>query len=132
MTCITPYLYYEDAGAAIEFMEEVFGFEIKQVFHDPKNNQVLHATVRTEGGKIFVGPGMNSFGTCGTPDPNLVTSMTYVYVDNVDTHYARTKKAGVKIWEEPHVHFSGNKQYTVSDPGGQRWTFAQSAKVQQK
>ena len=24
------------------------------------------------------------------------------------------------------------KQYTVSDPGGQRWTFAQSAKVQQK
>ena len=42
-------------------------------------------------------PGMNSFGTRGTPDSNLVTSMTYVYVDNVETHYARTKKAGVKI-----------------------------------
>ena len=108
------------------------GFSDETRISYSKNNQVLHATVRTESGKIFVGPGMNSFGTCGTPDPDLVTSMTYVYVDNVDTHYARTKKAGVKICEEPHVHFSGNKQYTVSDPGGQRWTFAQSAKVQQK
>ena len=51
--------------------------------------------------------------------------MFYVYVDDVDAHFDRAKAAGAEIREEPHEHFGGNRQYTVSDPGGHRWTFAQ-------
>lgn len=29
---IVPYLYYEDAGPAIEFMQKAFGFEVASVF----------------------------------------------------------------------------------------------------
>ena len=122
---VIPYLYYEDAGAAIEFMERAFGFEIEQALRAPDDDRVLHAQLRTGSGVIFVGPGMQAFGTQGTPDPDCVASMTYVFVDDVDAHYARSKAAGATIREEPHAHFGGNKQYTVSDPGGQRWTFAQ-------
>ena len=122
---IVPYLYYEDAGAAIEFMERAFGFEIEQALRAPYDDRVLHAQLRTGSGVIFVGPGMEFFGTQGTPDPDCVASMTYVFVGDVDAHYARSKAAGATIREEPKVHFGGNKQYTVSDPGGQRWTFAQ-------
>jgi uncharacterized glyoxalase superfamily protein PhnB len=86
-----PYLYYEDAGAALEFMES-----------------------------------MAAFGTRATPDPDAVSSMTYVYVDDVDAHCERARAAGAVIRAEPHVHFGGNRQYTASDPGGQRWTFAQA------
>ena len=32
MPQIIPYLYYEDAGPAIDFMEKAFGFEIVSVF----------------------------------------------------------------------------------------------------
>jgi uncharacterized glyoxalase superfamily protein PhnB len=122
---IIPYLYYEDAGSAIDFMETAFGFEVEQAFKHPESGAVLHATVRTGRGTIFVGPGMESFGTRATPDPALVSSMTYVFVDDVERHFARSVSAGAIVRSELHEHFGGNRQYTVSDPGGQRWTFAQ-------
>ena len=125
MAQIIPYLYFEDAGAAIEFMEKAFGFEIDFAFRNPDDERVLTAKLRTGSGVIFVGPGMDPFGTRAVPDPEFVSSMVYVFVDDLDAHYARAKAAGAQIRAEPHVHFGGNKQYTASDPGGQRWTFAQ-------
>lgn len=122
---VIPYLYYRDAGAAVEFIADVLGFEVEQAFRDPESNRVLHATIRTGSGLIFVGPGMDEFGTCGIVDADWVTSMTYVYVDDVDAHYARVTAAGVTLREDLHEHFGGNKQYTISDPFGHRWTFAQ-------
>ncbi len=125
MAQIIPYLYYEDAGAAIEFMEQAFGFEVVSAFRAPEDGRVLTAQVRTGSGMIFVGPGMEPFGTRAVPDPDFVSAMIYVFVDDVDAHYARARAAGAQIREEPHSHFGGNRQYTASDPGGQRWTFAQ-------
>jgi uncharacterized glyoxalase superfamily protein PhnB len=122
---IIPYLYYEDADAALEFMQKAFGFEIESAFRNPNDGRVLTSTLRTGSGKIMVGPGMKPFGTRGTPDPDQVSSMLYVFVDDVDAHYGRAKAAGAQIRAEPHVHFGGNRQYTATDPGGQRWTFAQ-------
>ena len=125
MAQIVPYLYYEDAGPALEFMERAFGFQIDFAFRNPDDGRVLTARVRTGSGVVLVGPGMEAFGTRGTPDPDFVTSMTYVYVDDVDAHYECALREGAQIRAEPHEHFGGNRQYTASDPGGQRWTFAQ-------
>lgn len=124
MAQIVPYLYYEDAGPALEFMEQAFGFQIEFVFRNPSDDKVLTAKVRTGSGVILVGPGMEGFGTRAVPDPELVSTMIYVFVDDVDAHFARARSAGARVWEEPHSHFGGNRQYTVSDPGGHRWTFA--------
>ncbi len=121
---IVPYLYYEDAGPAIEFLEKAFGFEILSAFRSPEG-RVLTSTLRTGSGLIMVGPGMEPFGTRAIADPEFVSSMSYVFVQDVDAHYRCAVAAGAQVTAEPHVHFGGNKQYTVSDPGGQRWTFAQ-------
>ncbi len=122
---IVPYLYYEDAGAAIDFMEKAFGFEIESAFRNGDDGQVLHAQVQTGSGLLFVGPGMEAFGTRAVPDPERVSAMIYVFVHDVDAHYLRAKGAGAVIREELHEHFGGNRQYTASDPGGHRWSFAQ-------
>ena len=122
---IIPYLYYEDAGEAIEFMERAFDFEIEFAFRDPNSNDVLHATMKTGGGTIFVGPGMEAFGTQGTPKSEVVSTMTYVFVKDVDSHCEKAIAEGAILRSELHEHFGGNRQYTVSDPGGQRWKFAQ-------
>lgn len=124
MAQIVPYLYYEDAGPALDFMEEAFGFQIESSFRNPTDGKVLTAKVRTGSGVILVGPGMEVFGTRAVPDPERVSAMIYVYVDDLDAHYARAKAAGARIWAEPNEHFGGNRQYTASDPGGHRWTFA--------
>ena len=129
MAQIIPYLYYQDADAAIEFMVESFGFTIDHAFRNPDNGKVLTAQLRTGSGVIFVGPGMEYFGTRGTPDRDHVSCMIYVFVDDVDEHYARVCSSEAEIREEPHAHFGDNRQYTVSDPGGQRWTFASPLEV---
>ena len=125
MAQIIPYLYYEDAGPAIEFMEKAFGFEIEYAFRSPSDDRVLTAKLCTGSGVVFVGPAMEFFGTQAVPDREFVSAVIYVFVDDVDAHYARAKAAGAEIRDEPHVHFGGNKQYTASDPGGQRWIFSQ-------
>jgi uncharacterized glyoxalase superfamily protein PhnB len=121
-----PYLYYEDADAAIDFLQKAFGFELEHAFRNPQNGKVLTSKLTYGSGAIFLGPGMQPFGTRGTPDPDQVSSMLYVHVDDVDTRYARAVAAGVHVRSEPKIHFGGNRQYTVSDPGGHRWTFAQA------
>jgi len=65
-------------------MERAFGFEIEYAFRAPDDDRVLTAKVRTGSGVILVGPGMEFFGTRATPDPDRVSSMTYVFVDDVD------------------------------------------------
>ena len=125
MPQVIPYLYYEDAGPAIEFLERAFGFEIAFVFRSPTDDRVLTAHLRTGAGVVFVGPGMDAFGTRAIEDSDFVPSMTYVYVDDVRSHYERAIGAGARIFEEPHDHFGGNFQYTAADPGGHRWTFAE-------
>ncbi len=124
MAQVIPYLYYEDATGAVDFMETTLGFEVEQAFRDDKG-KVLHATVRTGSGVIFVGPGMDEFGTQGTPDPDWVTSMTYVFVDDVEAHYEKVVASAATLRADLHEHFGGNRQYTISDPFGHRWTFAQ-------
>jgi uncharacterized glyoxalase superfamily protein PhnB len=125
MAQIVPYMYYEDAGPAIEFMEKAFGFEIEHAFRNPNDGKVLTAKVRTGSGVILVGPGMEPFGTRATPDPDAVSCMIYVFVEDLDAHFARATAAGATVRSEPEIHFGGNRQYTVSDPGGHRWTFAE-------
>jgi uncharacterized glyoxalase superfamily protein PhnB len=49
-----------------------------------------------------------------------------VRVDDVDAHCARTKAAGANVVCEPADYPYGERQYSVVDIGGHRWTFSQS------
>lgn len=121
---IIPYLYYEDATKALDFLVHAFGFEVKSAFRDD-NGDVLTAQLRTDDGLVMVGPGMNGSGTRGIQDPDRATTRMFVYVDDVDAHYERARVAGARIVSEPAMHFSDNKIYVASDCGGQQWIFAE-------
>jgi uncharacterized glyoxalase superfamily protein PhnB len=49
-----------------------------------------------------------------------------VYIDDVDTHFARAKRGGAKILTEPETN-NGERKYRVEDLEGHRWMFAQRA-----
>jgi uncharacterized glyoxalase superfamily protein PhnB len=124
MAQVVPYLYYEDAGAALDFMEKAFGFEICHAFRS-KEGVVLTAKVRTGSGYFMVGPGMAPFGTRPVEDPEWCSAAMYVYVDDVDEQCERARVAGAVVRNEPADHFGGDKICVVTDPGGHRWIFAQ-------
>jgi uncharacterized glyoxalase superfamily protein PhnB len=121
---IIPYLYYEDASTALDFLVDAFGFEVKSVFRDDKG-AVLTAQLRTGDGVVMIGPGMDGFGTRGVQDSEWATTRMFVYVDEVDAHYARACAAGARIVSEPAAHFSDNRIYVAVDCGGQQWIFAE-------
>jgi uncharacterized glyoxalase superfamily protein PhnB len=49
-----------------------------------------------------------------------------VRVDDVDAHHARVRAAGGEIVQPPTTWSYGERQYSVTDPGGHAWTFSQS------
>lgn len=90
---ILPHLIYEDVGAAITWLTEVFGFEERTAArHLPRRG---------------------------------VSSMLYIYVDDVDAHYRRALATGVMQGSPPETQAYGDRRYEVTDPEGHRWTFAQ-------
>jgi uncharacterized glyoxalase superfamily protein PhnB len=52
------------------------------------------------------------------------THVPWVFVDDLDAHFARTKAADATIVEEIHQH--GYRAYVADDVEGHRWTFAQA------
>ena len=119
---ITPYLLYEDVGAALEWLEKAYGFEVSMRLSGP-DGKVGHAEMRLNDGVVFMG--------CPGPDyrnPKKLGAQTHsvhVYVDGVDEHFARAKAAGAKILEEPKDQFYGDRRYGAEDPEGHQWYFAQ-------
>ena len=53
-------------------------------------------------------------------------SRVMVPVPDVDAHHAAAVAAGARVLNPPTTHRYGERQYSVIDPGGHRWTFSQS------
>lgn len=49
-----------------------------------------------------------------------------VRVNEIDRHYEAVKESGAQIIGVPTDYPYGERQYTVEDPGGHRWTFSQT------
>jgi len=49
-----------------------------------------------------------------------------VRVENVDRHHERAIQRGARVLRPPADHPFGERQYTVEDFTGRRWTFSQT------
>jgi PhnB protein len=117
---VTPYLLYEDAPAAVDFLTEAFGF--REVDRVTGAGGGMHVEMETGAsrGRIYLGaPGGDFRGPASVGR----TSLTYVLVEDVDRHYERAKAAGATIVEELVNQF-GDRRYGCDDPQGHEWTFA--------
>jgi PhnB protein len=118
---VTPYLYYQDVAAALRFLADAFGFHEKLRMPGP-DGKVAHA-------EMTLGDGLVMMGCPGADYRNpkrlgQTTQSLYVYVDDVDAHCARAKKAGAKIVDEPADQFYGDRRYGAAAPEGHHWYFA--------
>jgi uncharacterized glyoxalase superfamily protein PhnB len=120
-------LYYDDPGAAIEWLGRAFGFELR-IRVDGEAGQVVHSEL-TYGEAMF----MVSGGRDGAVSPSSLggknTQRQFVYVDDVDAHHARASAAGAVVLRPPtDVDYGpdhwADRGYECVDPGGHRWYFA--------
>ena len=119
---ITPYLYYEDVGGALKFLARAFGFRKHGAQVSGPDGKVHHAAMR-------LGDDMIMMGCPPSPYRNpkrlgQATQSLYINVEDVDKHFARARKAGATILEEPADTEYGHRRYGAEDPEGHQWYFA--------
>jgi uncharacterized glyoxalase superfamily protein PhnB len=131
---IAPALFYDDAGSAIDWLCEAFGFEVR-LRVDGVDGRVEHSELEYGEGLVMVG---SAGGSSERPGPQpwrsprtlggANTQSLCVYVDDVDAHCARSRTAGAKILDEPKTddygeEWGANRTYRVEDPEGHHWWF---------
>ena len=119
---VTPYLLCEDAAAALDWLSNAFGF--RETTRLEASGSVNHAemAVGRDGGEIFLGAPGGGFKN--PKNSGHRSAVVYVYVDDVDAHFARAKEAGARIIAEPADQEYGERRYAAEDPEGHQWYFA--------
>jgi len=134
---LVPFIGYEDASGAIEWLERAFGFRENRDARVEENGTITHAELALEGAAIYVStpPGYASPRTLRgesaaarrSYDNPWVIDGHFIAVDDLDAHYAQARAAGATILREPEDPGIGHRIYTAEDPEGHRWMFGEPA-----
>ena len=114
---VTPVLTYPDVTAAVTWLTHTFGF-------------VEHVRIGDHRAQLGFRDGALIVADEGTrrraPASDGETHSVMVRVDDVDEHYEGVISAGAHVASRPETYAYGERQYTVIDLAGHRWTFTQS------
>ena len=133
---VVPMLAYEDAAAAIDWLERAFGFseQADMRYTDP-DGTVTHAELRAGLGLIMLASPTRDYQspkrhreTCEAAAAwsrvPWVIDGVQVEIDDVDAHHERAAAAGARlltpIRDEPY-----GRLYNAEDLEGHRWMFIQ-------
>ena len=119
---VVPYLLYEDANAAMDWLIRVFGFTERARDHQ-SDGTVRHGELLLDfGGVIMLG----SPGTGFRAPARLgeVTQIQCITVTDLAAHRQRAQAAGADV-SEISIRAGRAHSYTVDDPEGHRWYFSE-------
>jgi uncharacterized glyoxalase superfamily protein PhnB len=115
---VIPVLTYPDVRAAVAWLQSAFGFvERVRIGEDHR------AQLSAGNGAVIVA---DTGGSREPPDPAAVTSSVLLRVDDVQGRRDRAAEHGALILAEPSDFPYGERQCTVQDPWGHRWTLSQT------
>ena len=132
---VTPFIGYEDAAAAIEWLERAFGFSEDRAARYEENGTITHAELDLGGATIYLSTPSgyasprrlretSDLAHRAYDNPWVIDGL-FVEVENVDAHYERARAAGATILREPEEPGIGQRIYSAEDPEGHRWMFGQ-------
>jgi PhnB protein len=120
---VTPYLSIKGAAAAIDFYKQAFD-AIEVVRMPQPDGRIGHAELKFGDSFVMLAdefPEMNVVGpkTLGNTSVGLL-----LYVDDVDKTVERAVALGAKITKPIQDQFYGDRNATLEDPFGHKWTVA--------
>jgi uncharacterized glyoxalase superfamily protein PhnB len=119
---VVPYLLYEDAAAAMDWLIRVFGFT-ERVRDRESDGTVRHGELLLgNGGVIMLGsPGADFRGPARLGE---VTQLLCITIPGLAAHRERAQAAGADV-SEISIRANRAHSYTVDDPEGHRWYFSE-------
>jgi uncharacterized glyoxalase superfamily protein PhnB len=115
---VIPELVYDDVEAAIKWLCEAFGFTVRWQAGDHR------AQLWAGTGALVVRDRPPDVGE-GAPVPGALASVM-VRVEDAAAAQERAVGHGADLVRPLKDHPYGERQCTVSDPAGHRWTFTES------
>lgn len=121
---IVPVLMYENSKKAFVWLQRAFGFSARERVTDD-DGQVVHGELVLGRGLVIV-TRASQRSRWGSPQAlgGKATGFTLVFVDDVDAHLARAKKARVKMVAALDESY-GQRRYRCLDLEGHEWCFSQ-------
>ena len=123
---IIPYLFYNDIGAALDFLCGAFGFKEEMRAGTPSGG--MHGEASFQGQLVMMGQGAHERSLRTPQDVGAATMGVFIYLDDVDKHYTVAKAAGAEIVHPPKDVEYG-RTYSAVDPEGHPWFFTSPPKA---
>jgi uncharacterized glyoxalase superfamily protein PhnB len=122
-------VYYARPVTAARWLADAFGLRSPRGLPVPEPGEDLdaeHTWLEFRAGRcsVLVFKAETSTGYSSTGEPAPVTHVPWIYVDDLDAHFAMASAAGAKIVEPISQH--GFRAYLAEDLEGHRWTFVQA------
>ncbi|MBP8235155.1 VOC family protein [Rhizorhabdus sp.] len=118
-------VFYRNPVAALDWLEQAFGFRRSMVLTDP-DGALVHAEMRF-GDCLIVVDGewcdevASPLSTGGRNTQSIYVRLAH----GLDTHCERAREAGARIVQLPEDQIHGDRTYRALDPEGHLWTFVQ-------
>jgi PhnB protein len=120
---ITPYLYVNGAGRAIDFYKRAFG--ATDVFRlDGPDGKVGHAELQVGSSRIMLADENPAMGIKGPQTIGGTAVGLLLYVEDVDAVFNRAVKEGATVVRPLADQFYGDRTGGVLDPFGHSWYIA--------
>jgi uncharacterized glyoxalase superfamily protein PhnB len=115
-------VHYAKPAAAGRWLRDVFGFEPAGNVPEVEPDDPSHTWIEFHVGNCsIILWGREAASGAGAP----ITHTPFIYVDDLDAHFAHAKAHGAEIIQD--IHQQGFRAYEAADPEGNRWTFAQAS-----
>lgn len=119
---------YRDPKAALQWLEEAFGFELFMLIEDD-DGALAHSEMRFGNAAIMIGyEWSDPYRSPASLDGHNTQSVHIQIADDVDAHCERARRAGAEILAEPETQFYGDRTYRCRDPEGHVWTVSQTVR----
>jgi PhnB protein len=122
---VSPYLAYDDAPAAIDFLCRAFGFEERFRYPMP-DGRIGHAELVAGDAVVMLASVFEALGFASPRKLPGVHCQMHCTVEDVDAHHERARGAGATIAAPPADQDHGHRIYRAIDPEGHRWIFSQA------
>jgi uncharacterized glyoxalase superfamily protein PhnB len=119
---VSPYLLYEDAPSVIEHLKVAYGF-VERLSQTGGAGRSHTELVLGDDGLVMIGQAWDRFSSPRSLGVHP-SSLTHVYVNDVDALHERAKSAGAEV-TDLEMSPVGDRRFTATDPEGQVWVFAQ-------
>ena len=111
---------YRDAAAAIDWLEQAFGFQTT-ARHDGPDGSVAHAELQLGESLIMLGSGAAELQD-PPGEPRSARFTLYVAVEDVDALHERAKGAGADVSDLFEQDY-GSRDFSARDLEGNHWSF---------